>query len=259
MFALASAGLAQGIGHGPLNLEGAAKHLAHGISQGAISEAAGGDFKSGFAGAFVGSSLENVDLGLPDDARVVNAAIVGGTASALSGGSFGNGAVSAAFVEMFNRQGLGKQREQLTDDERAAYLWAQGVEGDDIVEVQVTINNPDPEEWDKIVTLLPSNVPRNRAVVMGVPGKFMGYRSKFQRMLTVDHVALKATDFSERAKSVVREVLINQGKAALAKKFGKGAANWARNHELIQPVIPSNRSISGKYDIIEFYIEQSGM
>ena len=95
-----------------------ARAFAHGITQGGLSELAGGDFGAGLAGAFTGSivgSLQGAGVGrkffgTPRDgsnkivARTVAAAVVGGTISELSGGKFANGAVTAAMVHLFNAE-----------------------------------------------------------------------------------------------------------------------------------------------------------
>jgi len=82
---------------------------AHGAVQGAFTELQGGDFSAGFASAFVSSSagslmgLESASEFFEDEVvSTLSAAVVGGTTSELSGGSFANGAVTGAFVQMFN-------------------------------------------------------------------------------------------------------------------------------------------------------------
>ncbi|MBN1378215.1 MAG: hypothetical protein JXA04_03175 [Gammaproteobacteria bacterium] len=79
------------------------KAFVHGITQGAVSEMMGGDFRSGFVGGFAGSlmgpiagKIDNIVL------STAVAAMVGGTVSELSGGKFRNGARSAAVVHLMN-------------------------------------------------------------------------------------------------------------------------------------------------------------
>jgi len=84
---------------------------AHGLSRGIISVARGGTFKSGFASGFTSSFLSPGNTlggnnGGGFTLRTSIASIVGGTASKLGGGKFSNGAVSGAFVHMFNAEGL---------------------------------------------------------------------------------------------------------------------------------------------------------
>lgn len=94
---------------------GAEKVFAHGLVGGALSTAGGGRFGDGFLGAAVAQGFaEKIDeIGLGSDgqistdpgkqfARVVAAATVGGTASALGGGKFANGAITAAFARVMN-------------------------------------------------------------------------------------------------------------------------------------------------------------
>lgn len=82
--------------------------LAHGLVQGASSELQGGDFQSGFIGGAVGSLAGPLVSRIGGDGptgvllRTATAGVIGGTASKLGGGSFINGAVTAAFVHAFN-------------------------------------------------------------------------------------------------------------------------------------------------------------
>ena len=88
------------------------KATAHGLSRGVISMAQGGTFKSGFASGFSSSFFSpGTELG-GDGAggftlRTTIAGVVGGTASEIGGGKFANGAVSGAFVHMFNAEARG--------------------------------------------------------------------------------------------------------------------------------------------------------
>ncbi|UFH58579.1 hypothetical protein [Sulfurovum mangrovi] len=82
--------------------------------------AQGGTFKSGFASGFSASFFSPGTTMGGDGAggfglRTSIAAIVGGTASALGGGKFANGAISGAFVHMFNSEGktIGQSFKQL--------------------------------------------------------------------------------------------------------------------------------------------------
>ncbi|NDV63385.1 hypothetical protein G0Q06_13045 [Puniceicoccales bacterium CK1056] len=86
--------------------------LAHGITSGGFSELGGGDFESGFLAGFAGSlggSVMKLNSGNGEifesmEARVIGAAIVGGTASELGGGKFINGAVTGAIIQVFNHE-----------------------------------------------------------------------------------------------------------------------------------------------------------
>lgn len=80
--------------------------LAHGTVQGAAAEATGGEFRHGFYSGFaVGATEARIGKWAKEsNARgITAAAVVGGTASALGGGKFANGAVSGAFSYMFNQ------------------------------------------------------------------------------------------------------------------------------------------------------------
>ncbi|MBL3600211.1 MAG: RHS repeat-associated core domain-containing protein [gamma proteobacterium endosymbiont of Lamellibrachia anaximandri] len=82
--------------------------LAHGISQGAISEMRGGKFKSGFVGAFIAHMSPATRWAktnaVPMPIRTMTAAVLGGLASAATGGSFSDGAYHGAMVHLFNAE-----------------------------------------------------------------------------------------------------------------------------------------------------------
>jgi RHS repeat-associated protein len=80
------------------------KAMAQGLSQGAIGHAGGGRFGDGFLGAFVGSYGAPVAGTFESPAmQTIAVATVGGSASKLGGGSFTNGATSAAFAYAFGQ------------------------------------------------------------------------------------------------------------------------------------------------------------
>ena len=89
---------------------------AHGIVGGISSELSGGKFGHGFAAAgFTQAASEIGGEGLfiegaeslPDRAsNAIKAAIIGGSASVLSGGKFGNGAITGAFSRLLNDDAL---------------------------------------------------------------------------------------------------------------------------------------------------------
>ena len=124
MWGAVSAGVAFGIGQGLEHAGGiftkgvsAGKALikasAHGLSRAIISMAQGGTFKSGFASGFSASFFSPGTTMGGDGAggftlRTTISGIVGGTASEIGGGKFSNGAVSGAFVHMFNAEMGGK-------------------------------------------------------------------------------------------------------------------------------------------------------
>jgi RHS repeat-associated protein len=90
----------------------AAKALGHGLVGGVISGAASalqeGSFRDGFLGAFVSQAFSGVVGLVPGNdfgavaTRVMLSAIIGGTAAELGGGKFANGAISAAFLRLYN-------------------------------------------------------------------------------------------------------------------------------------------------------------
>ena len=74
-----------------------ARVVAHGVAGGALSSIAGSSFASGFTSGLFGS------IGASSDP--VSAALLGGTASALSGGKFEDGAISSVFTYLYNEMG----------------------------------------------------------------------------------------------------------------------------------------------------------
>ncbi len=107
-------GLTTPVAHNPHGvvapvLEGGSLAAAHGVSQGVFTEMRGGKFKEGFLGAVAAKmmpmpdSLQYAgDSGQAVAARTTFAALSGGITSELGGGKFKNGAISAAFVHLFN-------------------------------------------------------------------------------------------------------------------------------------------------------------
>ena len=84
----------------------AIKTMLHGLSRGIIARIQGGSFRAGF---FSGLSSA-LDVGTKGYGgfvgRTMIMAIVGGTAAAIGGGKFANGAISGAFVHMFNAEAM---------------------------------------------------------------------------------------------------------------------------------------------------------
>ena len=116
LWGAASAGIANHIGHAKSfasiskSLGGYGKHLAHGLSRGLISKLQGGTFRAGFYSGFAASAFSpGTTMGGDGPEgftlRTTMAGVIGGTASELGGGKFANGAVSGAFVHMFNAEG----------------------------------------------------------------------------------------------------------------------------------------------------------
>ena len=96
---LASAGLAGDI---------VAKSLIHGTVGGALSLAQGGSFLQGFAANAIGAGTGLVSNGISGGNIYLDTAIVaaaGGLAAQLTGGKFANGAITAAFANLYNKFG----------------------------------------------------------------------------------------------------------------------------------------------------------
>ena len=103
--------------NGPNGLWGAEngiKHIGtHALAGGVLSVLQGGKFGHGFVSAGVSKALTpaiskvqtGLSVGSKDLGQALIAATVGGTVSKMTGGKFSNGAVTAAFANLFNQQG----------------------------------------------------------------------------------------------------------------------------------------------------------
>ena len=84
------------------------KTLLHSLSSGIINYARGGTFRAGFFSG-LGSAFDVGTRGFGGmPGRTAIMAIVGGTFAKLGGGKFANGAMSAAFVHLYNGELLSK-------------------------------------------------------------------------------------------------------------------------------------------------------
>ena len=118
-FGALSAGVANIIGHGSnifariARTGKTAKAILHGLSRAAISKLQSGSgkggFLSGFAASFLGGTIAENFGNSHTIVKVSMAAIAGGTASALGGGKFSNGAMSGAFIMLFNELAYDRQ------------------------------------------------------------------------------------------------------------------------------------------------------
>ncbi len=91
----------------------------HGLTNKAMRMIQGGKFEHGFLSGFVsslgGTAMMKYGANMDIGAKVAVSAALGGTAEALGGGKFANGAVTGAYVMMFNHL---QERGDLTDSER---------------------------------------------------------------------------------------------------------------------------------------------
>ncbi len=86
------------------------KAVAHGLSRVAFAKAQGQKTSSAFWSGFVASGFSVGNEGYGEAAgRTAIMAIVGGTTSEISGGKFANGAVTAAFVHLYNAENFGQK------------------------------------------------------------------------------------------------------------------------------------------------------
>lgn len=80
----------------------AAKVISHGMLSGVLSTVQGGKFGHGFVSAAASASVSPIALQAGLLGGAIISAIVGGTASALTGGKFASGAATAIFSFVFN-------------------------------------------------------------------------------------------------------------------------------------------------------------
>ncbi len=99
------------------------KTAGHGLVQGGATEVQGGKFIHGFyAGAVTGATEDAMSsIASNQTVHLLSASVLGGTTSAIGGGKFANGAISAAYVTMFNHfshpgDGASNKKEYSLDD-----------------------------------------------------------------------------------------------------------------------------------------------
>lgn len=106
------------------------KIASHGTVQGLASVANGGKFIHGFYAGAVTPLGSMATSYLPSDLeRVVAASVIGGTTSELSGGKFANGAVSAAFVQMYNEEAVAQTQKEIETGKAVLDAHGEIVEG----------------------------------------------------------------------------------------------------------------------------------
>jgi RHS repeat-associated protein len=127
------------------------KTAGHGVVQGGATALQGGKFEHGlFAGAISGGTEDLIGSSIKNKtAQVVSASVVGGTTSEIGGGKFVNGAVSGAFVMMYNRQG---------HEDNSKELWNREDDfvdnyGEDIIEYTGEAIGATEEQIDRSVSL----------------------------------------------------------------------------------------------------------
>lgn len=113
---------------------GIAKVAAHGIAGGVSSVLRDGKFKSGFLSSgfteFASPLINGVSRAADLSGRIARtlaAAVVGGTASEIGGGKFGNGAVTSAFMWMFNHESSNPHKHEM-DDPNSPYRVQMGAD-----------------------------------------------------------------------------------------------------------------------------------
>jgi len=86
-----------------------AKRVIHGVVGGALSVAQGGTFMDGFVANAIGGATGVLSEGTAIGSNIYTdtalVALSGGLAAELTGGKFANGAITAAFANLFNKWG----------------------------------------------------------------------------------------------------------------------------------------------------------
>lgn len=98
--------------------------IAHGIVRGILARVQGGNFSRGFMSAFASVQFGRFSQALRDTgnaARTAVMALLGGVTSELTGGKFGNGALSGAFVHLFNAEMQPLPVPAMTEADRRAF------------------------------------------------------------------------------------------------------------------------------------------
>jgi len=118
---------------------------AHGAFNGTMRMAQGGRFEHGFLSGFVsslgGSAMQSYGTSMSTADKIVLSSVIGGTAEALGGGKFANGAVTGAFVEMYNHLHGEKARKELQNKLQQA-IQEQHSYYNNIDPFEVSVRNP---------------------------------------------------------------------------------------------------------------------
>jgi RHS repeat-associated protein len=122
------------------------KSVLHGVAQGALAAAQGGEFGPAFlAGSFahaVGGAMKASDFLQGEGfgllaARTASAAIIGGTAAVIGGGKFANGAITGAFVHLFNQESSAAARGRAAHEAFKIIARGEGMESEGYFEVGI--------------------------------------------------------------------------------------------------------------------------
>jgi hypothetical protein len=168
-------------GFQPLGVEGAWKApLLGGEGTGGVT---GGNFKDGFIGAGFAALLSPVGRGInrrlkrgePGTGnswqylgRTATAATIGGTVAAISGGKFGNGAATAAFMHVVNAEVTGALERYGNLKAARMKAYQKRLEGDGVLELEVS------EIWLEVEQMIE---------------RLAAAKSENNDVLTSDHVA----------------------------------------------------------------------
>lgn len=105
---------------------------AHGLTNGTLRVIQGGKFEHGFLSGFVsslgGSFMQAYGGNMYIGTQVALSAAIGGTAEALGGGKFANGAITGAYVGLFNHAMHQTQARHLTAEMRREIYFESYIE-----------------------------------------------------------------------------------------------------------------------------------
>ena len=185
-----------------LSADGLLKVAAHGSVGGAASVLQGGKFGHGFVSAGItqaasqGNVFDPLDQGGSITAirakNAIAAAIVGGTASAVTGGKFANGAVTGAFSRLLNDQAdLAKQKEKWVDYNDEKYN----------LDIKITENTSNFDRMRAVMGIraLLNDMPDSQfSEVLNVDSELVSiYRIKYDKDLSIQEVSFKAATLED--------------------------------------------------------------
>ena len=177
-----------------------AKIAAHAAAGGTLTELQGGKFGHGFVAAGFTEALSPAvgQIGDSDGfgailARTAVSAAIGGTASTLSGGSFANGAKTAAFQELFNRTVHSRPKQKWRKMQAGEVSACSSMIGQDV-------------DWSKVQVWSTNYLPFQGSNVLTPNGENMYWGRNYMEDVT--------QDFGELARMVHECVHIWQGQTS---------------------------------------------
>ncbi|GAB4195756.1 MAG: hypothetical protein Tsb002_28520 [Wenzhouxiangellaceae bacterium] len=266
-FSAVSAFAANAIGN--INFSGVAGFVAkaavHGLAQGAISKASGGGFKGAFLGGLAGS-LSSAIPQLSQDGLVqtLQAAIIGGTVSEISGGGFANGALSATFVALYNHLEHQEASNAQQDLDLTAEEYLEAVENGLWDDAPIIEGYPDDQAVNQAAARTNSAPERVTSDVSADP-RYAEFLNQVSRATTRARIPVRGEKFLALAINsegvvVVKRIAILTGQGGDVSRFIRGAGAIAHVHYrgLVQYPTGADHSAVKFAGISSFVIGSSG-